>query len=644
MSTTTPTVETLPFQAEVSRLLHLVVHSLYSHKEIFLRELISNASDAIDRLRLASLTDDSVLSDDEEPSIRLRADAEGLRLILEDDGIGMSREDLVKNLGTIAHSGTLQFFENLAEKGDARLIGQFGVGFYSAYLVATRVEVLSRPAGPGGTTSRWMSDAQQSFTVEGVADDSSEALPSHGTRIVLYLQDDQKEFTGAWRLKELVRKYSDFVSHPILLVSDDDKEPERINKAAALWRRKPAEVKDEEYEEFYKHLCSDWEKPLARSHFHVEGTVEFSGLLYLPPKAPFDLFHRDAVKQRGVRLFVRRVFIMDDCEELVPLWLRFVRGVIDSDDLPLNVSREILQDNAVVRTMKKNVVRKALDMLERFATDDGAAYDKAWSWFGAVLKEGLATDGKDHKETIGRLVRYRSTGFDGVTSLAAYVERMKEGQKAIYYVLGESEKTLSQSPHLEALRKRGYEVLLMSDPVDEFALQTLDEFDDKPIVSATNADLDLGEDELEKSQRDEKQVELKDLLDRIGGVLHDRVAEVRVSTRLTESPCCLVVPEGGQNAYMERIMRALDKEAPKGKRILEINAEHGVIRNLHALLKAGTERSRVDAWIELLYDQVLLSEGSPVDDPGRLARRIADLLQQASGSALGEAPVADASA
>lgn len=634
---TTASTETLPFQAEVSRLLHLVVHSLYSHKEIFLRELVSNASDAIDRLRIAALTDPSLIGDDEEFAIRIEPKEDDNVLVIADDGVGMTRDELVRNLGTIAHSGTLAFFESLADKGDARLIGQFGVGFYSAFLVADRVEVYSRAAGADARTHRWSSDAKSSFTIEEIGADSDAALGHHGTRIVLHLNADQKDFARSWKVREVVRKYSDFVSHPILMKTEKDEDGDRLNKTTALWRRRPSDVKDEEYDDFYKHLCSDWDKPLARQHFHVEGNLEFSGLLFLPPKAPFDLFNRDAVKQRGVRLFVRRVFIMDDCEELVPLWLRFVRGVIDSDDLPLNVSREILQDNAVVRTMKKNVVRKALEMLQGLADRDRLGYDKAWAWFGAVLKEGLATDGRDHREALSKLVRYRSTAGDGLCSLDEYVGRMKEGQKAIYYVLGESEKAVAGSPHLELFRSRGYEVLLMSDPVDEFALQTLDEYDGKEILSVMKADLDLGEDEAKKAQRDEQTEELKPLIDRMERVLKDQVKEVRVSTRLTESPCCLVVPEGGQNAYMERIMRALDKEAPKTQRILEINAGHGVIRNLHRLLGDGGDLGRVDAWIELLYDQVLLSEGSPVDDPGRLARRISDLLQTASGNAISAA-------
>ncbi len=642
--------ETHTFQAEVSRVLHLVVNSLYSNKEIFLRELVSNASDAIDRLRIRALTDDSVLGEGDEFAIRVWADAESRTLMIEDNGSGMTHDELIKNLGTIAHSGTQKFLEALEQKNDdAALIGQFGVGFYSAFLVADHVEVLTRAAGSDDAW-RWTSDAKESYTLEPAERET------RGTTLTLHLNEDASEYLSFWSLRALIAKYSDYVRHPIMLgdmrpvpseESDDedseaetaeDEEPrlslqfETVNKGSALWQRSKDEITDEEYTEFYKHLSHDFEGPRCWTHFRIEGTQLFSGLLYVPSRPPFDLYHRDS--KRGVRLFVNRVFVMDDAEELVPGWLRFVKGVIDSDDLPLNVSRELLQDSSVTRVIRKQVIKKTLDELKRLAQDDEESFLAFWKAFGPVVKEGLYLD-KDQAKRIGKLLRYRSSTVDGLTSLDSYVERMKEGQEAIYYALGESEANVAGSPHLEALNAKGFEVLYMTDPVDEWAVEGLGTWDDKELISAMKANLELDDDD-ETADSDEEKPVFVGLFETMQGALDEHVREVRVSKRLTDSPVCLVVPEGGQHAYLERLMRSHDQTMPKTKRILEVNAQHPLIGNLRALHENEPSSDRVKEWIEILYDQALLLEGSPVEDPARLARRMTTLLQAASATALKE--------
>jgi len=621
------------FKAEVSRLLHLVVNSLYSNKEIFLRELISNSSDAIDRLELAALTDDSMLGDDESLCIRISSDDAERTVSISDNGIGMTRDELIENLGTVAHSGTLAFLQQ-AEQTDTRLIGQFGVGFYSAFIVADKVQVISRPAGDGADAWSWTSDASESFTV------APAERAERGTTIVLYLRDDQDEFLDTWRLRSLVNRYSDYVSHPILLpaaASAEDSEDaegdgfEQVNEGSALWQRPASDIDDEQYTEFYKHLCHDWTPPLARTHFKIEGKQLFTGLLFLPAKPPADLFQRE--HRRGVRLFVNRVFIMDDCEELVPVWLRFMRGVVDSDDLPLNVSRELLQDSAIVRVIQKQVIKKSLDMFEGLARDHAEDYLQAWTHYGLVLKEGLHL-APDQSGKLSKLLRYRSSAVDGLTSLAEYVERMPEGQSDIYYVLGESEAAVASSPHLESLKAKGYEVLYMTDPIDEWAVQGLGEFDEHRLVSAQDADLDLDESDEDKASREEHEEAFKPLFERMKEVLDEQISELRLSARLTDSPCCLVVPPGGQHAYLERLLRAQDQNLPRTRRILEVNPSHPLVINLKQLHGLQPESDQVTAWIEMLHDQVLLGEGTPLVDPSRMARRVTQLLEQASSSAL----------
>jgi molecular chaperone HtpG len=635
-----PQRETHSFQAEINQLLNLVINSLYSHKEIFLRELISNASDALDKLRFRTITEPELLGDEPTLEIRIIPDAEKGTLTIEDTGIGMTHDELVKNLGTIAHSGSREFLEMLRQRGqkDANLIGQFGVGFYSAYLVADHVEVVSRAAGKDPKAWKWGSDAKGSFTVEPAE------RTARGTAVTLHLKEDQKEFLDEWRLRSLITQYSDYVGHPIQLrvtkTTDviDAKTGEKttttgfetINKASALWQRPKSEITEEQYQEFFKHLTHDYEKPLAWTHFKTDGNQQFTGLLFLPRNRPFDLDMNQ--RRRGVRLFVKRVFIMDDAEELLPPWLRFVRGVVDSDDLPLNVSRELLQDSAVVRSIRKHLVKKTLDLLGELAKDKPEDYTAFWKNFGAILKEGLANDG-EQREKLGALVRYESSRDEGLTSLADYVSRMKEDQQAIYYVFGESRKALEGSPHLETLRKRGYEVLFLTDPVDEWAAQGLREFNGKPLVSALQADLKLQETAEEKREKEQRAEGLKSLTERIKEVLKDAVKEVRVSDRLTDSPVCLVLPEGGSPAFLERLLREHGKGVPRAKRILEVNPSHPVIEYLNKLHARDATSGQVAEWIELLHDQALLTEGSPLEDPNRFAKRMTALLTQLSNGA-----------
>ncbi|MFO0607602.1 MAG: molecular chaperone HtpG [Polyangiales bacterium] len=622
--------ETHRFQAEVSQVLHLVINSLYSHKEVFLRELVSNASDALDKLRFRSQTDTGLMGDDPTMEVRITCDRDAHTVTVEDTGVGMTHDELVENLGTIAHSGTKRFFEALKEKqagADLNLIGQFGVGFYSAWLVADRVEVVSRAAGHTDAW-RWASDARDTFTV------APAEKAARGTTITLHLREDQKEFAERWRLKELITKYSDFVGHPIR-VKDDNGEWETANKASALWRRPKGEITEEQYAEFYRHVAHAYDDPMTWTHFHVEGTQEFVGLLYVPTQPPFDLDAQPGEARRGVQLFVRRVFIMDNCEAIVPSWLRFVRGVLDSDDLPLNVSRETLQDSGVVRAIRKQVAKRSIDMLDDLANKRPDDYLKFWGHYGRILKEALhldwrtgTTDG-EFKDRVAKLLRYDSTRGEGLTSLAEYVERMPEGQEAIYYAIGETRRAVADSPHLESVRKKGYEVLLMTDLIDTWAVEGLREFQGKKLVSVQDANLKVDATEEEKKEREEKTGALKGLFDRAKSILGERVKEVRASDRLTDSPACLVVPPGGITPTLERVLRAHGKEVPPSQRILEVNPTHPLIAALHTVAERDPASPQVGEWIEVLYEQALLTEGTPIEDPQRFARRLTTLLQQA---------------
>jgi molecular chaperone HtpG len=624
----TPEKSTRPFKAEVSRLLELLVNSLYSNPEVFVRELISNASDALDKLRFRAVTEPGLLPEGERLAVQLIPDPKERTLTISDNGVGMNAEALARELGTVAHSGTRAFLDKIAEakKGDVSLIGQFGVGFYSAYLVADSVEVISRAAGEEAA-HRWTSDGAETFTIEPAE------RASQGTSVILHLKKDADYLEG-FQLRTLVRRYSDFLDYPIELVTRDEKKEDKVevlNQGKALWQRKPAEVTEEQYTELYKHLTHDFEPPLAHRHFQVEGTQLFTGLLFVPKRPPFDLFTPDV--EHGLRLYVKRVLIMEKCEELLPRWLRFVRGVVDSEDLPLNVSRELLQDSTVVRVIRKQIVKQIVDLLEELSKD-AAKYADFWKAFGNVLKEGLHFE-PDQKARLAPLLRYESSTGDGLVSLADYKARMKEGQQAIYYVIAESRALAEKSPHTEALRKRGYEVLFMTDAVDSFAVEGLDEFDGTKLVSATGSDLKLSDAENADEKPAEPTGALRDLSEHIRRKLQDHVSEVRISRRLTDSPVCLVVPEGGLQPYIERIMRATRKDAPRSKRILEVNPEHPLVKNLERMHERDPESAKLGEWIELLFEQALLAEGSPVEDPTRFATRLTTLLQEASSAAVG---------
>ena len=627
---TSPTTTTHAFEADVGRVLDLVINSLYSHKDIFLRELVANASDALDRLRFRALTDADVLEGDSTFEIRIFPDKEHGILRIEDTGIGMTEEEVAKNLGTVAHSGSLAFLDGMTAgaKPDLSLIGQFGVGFYSAYLVAERVDVVTRAAGPGARAVRWSSDGVKTFTLEPAERDK------RGTEIILHLRAEQRGLLEEWTLLDLCRRYSDYVSHPIKLERKlkDELKLDQINRASALWRRSKAEITNDEYDGLYKHLTRDLDLPLARTHFKIEGRQEFFGLLYVPRHSLYDV--QEGKRRRGLRLFVRRMFVMDDCEEILPSWLRFVRGVIDSDDVPLNVSRETLQDSAVVQAVRKQVIRRTLDMLDELSEARPADYQTFWNAFGAILKEGLALDGGygENKERIAALVRYESTRGEGLTSLAEYVARAPASQDAIYYIYGPAKTAVAGSPYLEGLVGRGYEVLYMTQAVDEWAAQGIGEFAGKRLVSAMDSNLSLTNSDAEKAKNEEVAATFQPLVERVGKVLGDQVREVRISTRLTDSPCCLVLAPGSTPAYMEQLLKGSGREVPHARRILEVNPAHPLIRNLGAALARDGEAPSIDQWIEVLYGQALLTEGSPIENPNRLAKHIAALLTTATSS------------
>jgi molecular chaperone HtpG len=628
-----------PFKAEVSQLLKLLVNSLYSNPEVFVRELISNASDALDKLRFESLGRPELMPSQTTLSVRIAADPEHGTLTFSDNGIGMSAAELEENLGTLARSGTRQFVEALenAQRDKAsdrpQLIGQFGVGFYSAFLVADRVDVVSRAAG-SETAFRWSSDAKESFSIEPATREEQ------GTTVILHLKPESKEYLEDFRLRQLIERYSDYIPHPIELLQKAAKETEapsyqRVNQASALWRRPAKELTKEQYEGFYKHLTHDWEAPIAYRHFQVEGTQMFYALLFLPKRPPFDLF--DAESKHGMRLHVKRVFVVDNCSDLVPRYLRFVRGVVDSEDLPLNVSREMLQDSSAVRVIKKQITNHTLSLLEDLRKDDRQAFDGFWASYGTVLKEGLHF-AEAERARIAKLVQYESSAKEGWSSLGDYVERMKPDQNAIYYAAGASRSLIEQSPHLEGLRKRGYEILYMTDPIDPFAVSSLNEFEGKPLVNAMTEDLKLETTAEEKAASDaetKEETAAKDrssLLAHMKSVLGDKVSEVRASKRLTDSPACLVIAEGGMAPHIEQMLRARKMDVPVSKRILEVNTKHPVVANLERAFEAAPESEDVRSWIRTLYDQSLIAEGSPLEDPADFARRLTALVERATAA------------
>ena len=625
MTTVEAHKETLGFQAEARQLLKLMIHSLYSNKEIFLRELISNAADAADKLRFEALSDSALYEDDSELKIRVSYDKEARTITVQDNGIGMSREEVIENIGTIAKSGTQQFLESLTgdQAKDAKLIGQFGVGFYSAFIVADKVTLTTRRAGMGPEHGvRWESSGEGEFTVETVE------KPDRGTEIVLHLREGEDEFLDGFRLRNIIHKYSDHIDIPILMPKEEGEketgEWEQINKASALWARPRNEIPEEEYKEFYKHVAHDFEDPLAWTHNRIEGKLEYISLLYIPKRAPFDLWDRE--RRHGVKLYVRRVFIMDDAEQLMPNYLRFVRGVIDSNDLPLNVSREILQQSKVIDSIRAGSVRKVLDLLDGMAKNEPEKYATFWSEFGKVMKEGPAED-YANRERIAKLLRFASTHNGDDTqnvSLADYVERMKEGQKYIYYITADSYNAARHSPHLEIFRKKGIEVLLLFDRVDEWLVSSLTEFDGKPLKSIAKGELDLGDLEDEEEKKEQKKIakEFKDLVKRVKKALGDRVKEVRLTHRLTDSPACLVSDLYDMGTHLERILKEAGQEVPSSKPILELNPEHPLVLKLREE-KPG---KRFDDWVEVLFDQAVLAEGGQLDDPATFVARLNALL------------------
>ena len=617
--------EKLGFQTEVKQLLGLMIHSLYSNKEIFLRELISNASDAADKLRFEALSDQELYEGDGELRIRVAYDKAARTVTVSDNGIGMSRQEVIDNIGTIAKSGTRQFFESLTGDAarDAQLIGQFGVGFYSSFIVADRVTLISRRAGAARAEGvRWESSGEGEFTVETID------RAKRGTEVVLHLKEDEDEFLDGSRLRSILQRYSDHISLPIVMQSENTSEDEdapgeeTVNSATALWTKSKSEISDEDYNEFYKHVAHDFDEPLAHVHSRVEGNLEYTSLLYVPARAPFDLWDRSA--RRGVKLYVRRVFIMDDAENLMPAYLRFVRGVVDSTDLPLNVSREILQKNKQIDSMRAGSVKKVLSMLQGIATDDTEKYQTFWGEFGRVLKEGLIEDASN-RETVAKLLRFATTHADTdeqTQSLEDYVGRMQEEQTQIYFITAANYATAANSPHLEVFRKNGIEVLLLTDDVDEVAFLHLEEFDGKPLRSIVKGDLDLG-DLIEKTEdEDSDDSELDPLIQRVKASLGDTVKDVRITHRLTDSPACLVADEHEMSAHLERLLRSAGQAVPGQTPILELNPDHAIVK----ALGDEPDGDRFDDWARILFDQALLSEGGQLKDPSAFVRRLNQML------------------
>ena len=607
------------FQAEVRELLKLMIHSLYSHREIFLRELISNASDANDKLRFLALSDASLYGDEPELRIWIDHDAEKKTVTIRDNGIGMTRDEAIAHLGTIAKSGTADFFSRLTgdQQKDSQLIGQFGVGFYSSFIVADEVEVFSRKAGHAAAEGvRWASKADGEFEVETVE------RAERGTTIVLHLKEDAKEFADAWKLRSLVRRYSDHIAFAVSMRKEGEAtlEWEAVNQAKALWTRPRTEISDDEYREFYRHVGHDFADPLAWSHNKVEGKREYTSLLYVPARAPFDLFHREAA--RGLKLYVRRVFIMDDAEQFLPLYLRFVRGVLDSNDLPLNVSRELLQQDAEVEAMRSALTRRVLELLAKLAKDEPEKFASFWKEFGVVLKEGVGEDA-GNRDRILPLLRFASTHDESdvpTTSLADYVARMKTGQTKIYYVVAESVAAARSSPYLEKLRAKGIEVLLFADRVDEWMMGYLREFEGKRFKDVARGDLELGEleDAADKTAAEEAGKAAAGLIGRLKKSLGDRVAEVQAGTRLADTPACLVLAEGDPGAQMRRILEAAGQAMPETKPTLEINAGHALLRHLDTL----ADGEQFDELALLLFEQAKLAESGSVANPGDFVRRL----------------------
>jgi molecular chaperone HtpG len=624
------------FQTEVKQLLHLMIHSLYSNKEIFLRELVSNAADAADKLRFKALENDSLYENDGDLGVKISVDSDAGTLTISDNGIGMSRDEVIENLGTIAKSGTKDFFSKLSGDAakDSQLIGQFGVGFYSAFIVADKVTVKTRAAGaPKDQGVEWISEGEGDFTIGTIEKDT------RGTEITLHVRDEEKEFLDNWRLRSIIGKYSDHISIPVYMWKDavpeqdgpdGEKIPaqpgewEAVNKATALWTRDKSEVSEDEYKEFYKHISHDFADPLAWTHNRVEGKNEYTSLLYIPSKAPFDLWNRD--QKHGLKLYVQRVFIMDDAEQFMPTYLRFVKGLLDSNDLPLNVSREILQDNKVTQSLRQGCTKRVLQMLERMAKNDAEKYQGFWNEFGNVLKEGPAEDFAN-KEKIAGLLRFASTHNDSeaqTVSLTDYIERMKEGQDKIYYVTADSYQAAKNSPHLEIFRKKGIEVLLMGERIDEWLMSHLTEFNEKSFQSIARGDLDLGDldDEESKKAQEEAEKEVEGLLERVKTALGDKVKDVKFTHRLTDSPAVIVADENGMTTQMMKLMEAAGQPVPDVQYHFELNPEHELVK----ILSDVQDESLFKQWTSVLYDQAALSEQGSLKDPAVFVKNLNNLL------------------
>ncbi|EJN6958235.1 molecular chaperone HtpG [Photobacterium damselae] len=621
--------ETRGFQSEVKQLLHLMIHSLYSNKEIFLRELISNASDAADKLRFRALSDGSLYENDAELAVKISVNQDAGTLTISDNGIGMTREDVIEHLGTIAKSGTKEFFAKLNEEEtkDSQLIGQFGVGFYSAFIVADSVTVNTRAAGvPADQAVSWSSAGEGDYTVENTT------KATRGTDIILHLRDDEKEFLDEYRLRDIISKYSDHIGIPVLIQTTERDEEgnetgkkwEQINKAQALWTRNKSDISDEEFKEFYKHVSHDFAEPLTWSLNHVEGKQDYTSLLYIPSKAPWDLYHRDS--QHGLKLYVQRVFIMDDAQQFMPMYLRFMRGLIDSNDLPLNVSREILQDNKVTQALRKACTKRALSMLSKLATGDSEKYQTFWQEFGQVIKEGLAEDFAN-RDKIAQLLRFSSTHNDSAeqtVALADYVERMKEGQDKIYYITADNFNAAKNSPHLEQFRAKGIEVLLMHDRIDEWMMSYMPEFEGKGFQSITKSDLDLSkfEDEAEKEKHKETEEAFKSVVERTKEYLGSRVKDVRTTFKLHDTPAVVVTDENEMGTQMAKLLAAAGQEAPEVQYILELNPDHALVKQM----ADEADEEIFGRWVEMLFGQSLLAERGAMDDPSRFLTAMNQLL------------------
>ena len=632
--------ETLGFQTEVKHLLKLMVHSLYSNKEIFLRELVSNASDAADKLRFEGLSNDALYGDDSELKICVEFDKDARTVTISDNGIGMTRKEVMEHIGTIAKSGTKEFFESLTgdQAKDAHLIGQFGVGFYSSFIVADKVTLVTRKAGAAADEAvRWESAGEGEYSIESVNKET------RGTDVILHLREGEEEFLDNFRLRNIIQKYSDHITLPIYMEKqelgeeadkeekkDDAKELEIVNQASALWAKSKSEISEEEYNTFYKHIAHDFEDPIAHTHNRVEGKYEYTTLLYIPSRAPFDLWDRDS--RHGIKLYVRRVFIMDDAKELMPNYLRFVRGLVDSDDLPLNVSREILQQNKVLDSIRAASVKKVLGLLGDIAENEPDKYKTIWQEFGRALKEGPGED-FSNREKIASLLRFSTTQDDKEEqnhSLDDYIERMKEGQDTIYYITADSFASAKNSPHLEVFRKKELEVLLLSDPVDEWLVNSLNEYKEKKLESVTKGELDLGkfEDEEEKKEQEEVNKDYKDIVDKIKEALEEQVKDVRLTNRLTNSPACLVKEASDMSGNLERILKQAGQAVPTSKPILELNPKHPLVEKL----KAEEDSGRFSDMAHILFDQALLAEGGHLDDPATFVSRLNQLLLEMSNA------------